>query len=39
MRDDEPLCCRGPQCQLLLSKQVAQFFSQTMKPVTVYMCH
>jgi len=32
-RGDEPICYRGPLCQLLLSKRAAQFFSHTMKPV------
>jgi len=32
-RGDEPICYRGPLCQLLLSKRAAQVFSHTMKPV------
>ena len=33
-RGDEPICYRGPLCQLPLSERVAQLFSHTMKPVT-----
>jgi len=32
-RGDEPICYRGPLCQLPLSKRAAQLFSHTMKPV------
>jgi len=32
-RGDEPICYRGPLCQLPLSKRAAQLFCQAMKPV------
>jgi len=32
-RGDEPICYRGPLCQLPLSKRAAQLFSHTVKSV------
>jgi len=32
-RGDEPICYRGPLCQLPLSKRAAQHSSHNMKPV------
>ena len=32
IRGDEPICYRGPHCQLPLSKRAAKLFSHTTKP-------
>jgi len=34
IRGDEPICYRGPLCQLPLSNRAVKLFSHTMKPVS-----